>query len=180
MDGVIVDLVGGLAKWHLFECDLMHWPKQEYSLTVGFKKMGFLGKNLLQPLQFVEFYRNLPPSQHWEEIIQILEQRFDRANIVLLSDPKNAAAAEGKRQWIQHWLPDFAIRQAFRFAENKSSFANPHTVLVDDFQLHVDAFKESGGRSILFPQPWNRNFRDFESPYCIEFFKRSVDALLMK
>lgn len=101
------------------------------------------------------FWRTLPLLPWAIELYQ--EIRSVAGEITLITSPSlDSACVKGKVEWIdrQWWIED---KRAYIItpAKNKGLLANPNAVLIDDSERNCSSFIRSGGKGILFPQPWN-------------------------
>lgn len=67
-------------------------------------------------------------------------------------DPKSASA---KIEWLRHHGFMGQRRNDYILTSHKGLLGNPSRVLIDDGDHNIEAFRKSGGQTILFPQPWN-------------------------
>ena len=149
LDGVIVDFVGGIIKWHKLKCtvnDVTEWNAL-YKYWPG---------------TIAEFWEELPES-FWENlnftpegpaIIDLLAEEGIKATI-LTSPPW--AGATGKQRWIQKNLPEYFDHDRYLIGPSKTCVARPGAVLIDDAEHNIDSWVAAGGQGILVPRPWNRN-----------------------
>lgn len=152
MDGVCVDFVSAAIKVN--DGDpikvLAAWPEGAYDITQVME---------IPPDQFwkkvsdagVDFWRGL---NYYPWFWQMYYKLKEMADVVFLSSPsEDVWSAAGKLGWLQD-----RFGKAFRnycLTQLKDLGANPRAILIDDFEVHVDAFRKAGGRAILFPQDWN-------------------------
>jgi len=66
--------------------------------------------------------------------------------VILTSPGEFRYAVRGKIIWINRELPGC---QVF-FSNNKSNYAEPDAILIDDMMKNTGAWKECGGRAILY------------------------------
>lgn len=59
------------------------------------------------------------------------------------------------------WLRDRGFmshrKNDFQIGPRKELMAKSGAILIDDYDVNVDKFRQNGGAAILFPQPWNEN-----------------------
>ncbi len=80
-----------------------------------------------------------------------------------MTAPANTAEClAAKRQWIRQHLP--RLEDELIITKCKWAQAHYQTLLIDDKDKEVNKFKEKGGQTILFPQPWNSNFAYAKRP----------------
>jgi len=109
-----------------------------------------------KPTEFLKanplIFYGLEPYAWAHELIELLQ--VWTANLFICTNALTTKIADIKLSWlINHNLLE---TPNVIFTENKHLFANPHTILIDDYEGNVDKFRENGGEAILFPQPWNR------------------------
>lgn len=77
-------------------------------------------------------------------------------DLILLSCPATFHwSAHGKYHWCIRNFPDVPYISCK--ARYKYKLANPYSILIDDSQSNVEAFREAGGIAYAFPQHWNEN-----------------------
>lgn len=104
------------------------------------------------------FWRNLEWMHDGIEIIQAITSKFKTNQIYLLTTPMpNLESASGKMMWINNNLPIYLKRTIITQAP-KSLLAKSDTLLIDDKDQNIDEFIKAGGRGLLVPRPWNRNY----------------------
>jgi 5'(3')-deoxyribonucleotidase len=161
MDGVLVDFLGGCKKFHHKEYKgHPHEPDKQTEQTSWNIEPVFQmpAKEIWDPLGF-EFWSNLEPQPWMQEIVTLLEDRFGDKNICLLTAPiETYGAIDGKRAWIRKHLPQF--RRRYLVGPAKEFCASNRHALVDDHSTNIEAFKDAGGHTFLFPAPWNRRFKE--------------------
>lgn len=179
MDGVCCDFVASAIKVH----GLNH---KEVMLTWAKSYPG-------------EFYPyrvlDLPRDQFWEKIAEqserfwieleeyewfqhLYETLTSMAKVVFLSSPtKSPASLSGKLHWLQARLGrDF---REFILTPRKHLLAQEHTILIDDFDWHVNSFRHNGGEAVLFPQIWNENhdLKDDPAEFTVSKVKEWIDSI---
>ena len=162
MDGVLCDFVGGVCQ------ALGRRNPYSEARSAGEWEVGRLLN--VPPEAFVDvmsdpsFWAELEWTDDGPEILRLVIGEFGRSNVVLLTDPSDFdAAAVGKLQWVRRnvpWLRVYicnATRPCSRewIGSLKAFLANRDTVLVDDNDQYVEAYKDRGGPAILLPRPWN-------------------------
>ena len=84
-----------------------------------------------------------------------------------LSNPQHFA---GKIQWMQDNLPEW-IQEQYSITPIKHAYAHRDVLLIDDMPENVDKFRDKGGKAILVPRPWNRNYHLDPHPHIEECLK---------
>lgn len=146
---------------------------QKYPVELGYDIVGAYNKlRLGQPthahlpeLNVVEFWKTLPravwaelpKSPQFDCLIKWAENFVGRENVCILTTPtKCPDSLAGKLEWIHKYLPDWLHRQ-YLMGPRKNFCARQDTLLIDDSDHQVDAFRAAGGHAILIPRPWNSN-----------------------
>lgn len=165
MDGVLVDFNGGVCEH--FGKTLPDYPfnpdvqkvQQDWNIEPHF---GMTPAQLWDPLGF-DFWANLAPLPWYQDVVGLLEDHFGEENICLLTSPiRTAGAIDGKISWIRKHLPQY--RRRFLVGPCKEFCAGPSHALVDDHSVNIEKFEDAGGRTFLFPAPWNRRFKEHPVP----------------
>jgi len=98
-----------------------------------------------------DFWATLPDLPWFPDLYHLLN-RFGPVTF-LTSTAGWPAAASGRVKWV---ASKFGTGfQDFILTSRKDLLASPDSVLVDDCQDNIDAFRGAGGRAILIPQRWN-------------------------
>lgn len=149
LDGVIVDFVGGIIRYHGLQCsvnDVTDWNAlyKYWSGTVA-EFWELLPEN---------FWTNLDFTPEGKDIIDFLAEMNIKPTI-LTSPPWTGAT--GKQKWIQQNMPEYFDHDRYLIGPSKTCVARGGAVLIDDAEHNIDPWVEAGGMGILVPRPWNRN-----------------------
>ena len=161
MDGVGVDFIGGVSKFH--HCPIPghpHKPEEQTDQTPWEidEVMGLSPHALWSPLGRT-FWANLKALPHFTSLLLTLEERFGEKNICLLtSPPMTDGSIDGKRDWIKKHMNRY--RRRFLVGPAKEFCAAPDHLLIDDNETNIEKFEEAGGQTFLFPAPWNYRFKE--------------------
>jgi 5'(3')-deoxyribonucleotidase len=151
MDGVLCDFVGAALDLHRRGDALITWPLGEYDIAAV---LGMTENQFWLPIDLsMAFWSTIPACPWFADLVALLDDTGIPWTVATSPSfcPQSAA---GKLQWLQrHFCRDF---RAYMMGPHKPLLALPDTVLIDDCDRNVDAFREAGGRAILFPQPWNK------------------------
>jgi hypothetical protein len=146
-------------------CDVEHHGLSQYRSEWGYDIVR--AANELHP------YRRFTKREFWESLRRrfwstisksspcdhIIERSFELVGedrVCLLSAPTlDPDCLAGKVEWIEAMLPKPLHRQ-YAISPRKHFFARPDTLLIDDKQCNVEAFKAAGGAAFTFPAPWNQ------------------------
>lgn len=147
MDGVIVDLRPPIAD--LSSDDLSAFYRGELKVTTDI----WAGID-------ADWWANLHWTIDGKEILKLCEKWVGKENVVLCSYACNALSAAGKICWIAHEMPDYAFQ--YILTPQKYRCASPRSLLIDDTDKNVAAFRKAGGAALLCPRRWNayRNIAD--------------------
>lgn len=152
LDGVIIDWDRAVQEFHGLE----YQPPQHWNDV--FDIVGLHGPDFWEPIDNAEFWENLPMFSWAESLLAMMENR----HVCLLTSPTIGAA--GYRQnWIQKNLPNYFYEKRYLIGLAKPYCARPNAVLIDDSTNNCEGFKECGGEVILFPQPWNKLGKYYQS-----------------
>lgn len=91
-------------------------------------------------------------EQPWSE--RLVAHCRSLADTVVCTKPlAYGACAAGKLEWcLERDLPVTIVRAR---EANKEVLASPWHLLIDDAEHQVEAFRDAGGRAMLWPMPWN-------------------------
>lgn len=148
LDGVLGDFVGASAKLMGFDPRIV--TTWDYYPLIGTTQEEFWNRI------------HSEGSRFWEEIEpycwakDLYEQCKKIAPTVILTSPSDhPSCVHGKAVWLKKHLG--VGPSGYFMGSSKEFFAGPESVLIDDGDHNVEKFRANGGRSILFPQPWNKN-----------------------
>jgi 5'(3')-deoxyribonucleotidase len=153
MDGVLADFVlgwcsaKGLASPYANGLNGGEWDIA--------KIFGMSGEAFWEPCNSAEFWANLPWTVDGYEILKTCCKAVGRDDVYLLTSPSHSPESwKGKVQWVQEFLPSMQGRMIQ--CNCKHVLARPGYVLVDDCDVNIDRWRESGGVGVLVPRPWNK------------------------
>lgn len=142
MDGVIVDFFKGMKK-----ITGKDPPKsgEEYNI--------YLMDTPIEPFDY-DFWFNLDKTPEADMIINHAIGHFGLEHIIILSKPiKTRGCRDAKEDWIAKHYPDLADNVFL--GKKKWKLASATNILLDDHNENHYEFIKHGGRSVLFPRPWN-------------------------
>jgi len=151
LDGIIADFH---QQWHTM-MGIPYpnpWPAGVWSIA---QVHGISWKDSCRGLN-VNFWNSIPWMPDGREILTLLEEKFGKENICILTSnhvDDAATAAYGKVQWIERELPDYSHRYFLGAA--KDFLAHPGVCLIDDKNENIANFCGAGGEGFLVPRPWN-------------------------
>ena len=102
-----------------------------------------------------DFWRYLDEYPWFQDLYNKLNKI---TQVVFLTTPTNFGyCLEGKLKWLKdRFGEDF---DQYIFTHHKHFVADRQSLLIDDYDSNIDKFEVWGGRGVLFPQIWNRNYR---------------------
>jgi hypothetical protein len=101
----------------------------------------------------IGFFKVLPRIEYGIKLLtELYDQGYNVEILTAVGDFDYEINAEHKRIWVYDNIPfPIEVNTVHKWF-NKSLFANPDTLLIDDRQEGVDNFIEFGGNSILFAE----------------------------
>ena len=153
MDGVLTDFVSG--AFNLFGGT---YREEEYPLGVWdfFEGWGLTKEEFYQRIHACGpyFWTSLKEYPWAKELVSFGSYRglVPRGEMSILTSPSRSPHCySGKVQW----LINHGINLLVTITTNKEQLAQPGRLLIDDNTENCRRFREAGGDSIIFPQPWN-------------------------
>lgn len=154
MDGVLADFNAGIHLAHGKPIPQIGSGPQKWDLE---KTWGITLQEFWAPSNNIEFWAGLPMTPEADLIVDTLEAKVGAKNVALLTNPSLFDGCIGaKRQWVKEYYPELAEQMIFTSA--KSFLATPDTVLVDDSDKNIANFAAAGGKTLLVPRLWNRDW----------------------
>jgi len=153
LDGVCCDFISASLKRINREDLINNWPIGKYNLeeatnisyTEIWKKIDELGS---------DFWRNL---EEYPWFVGMYNELTKIGKVIFCSGPSLCPnSLKGKLEWLQD-----RFGKEFRdyiLTSKKFYLATEKSVLIDDSDENCSSFILNGGKSILFPQKWNKNF----------------------
>jgi 5'(3')-deoxyribonucleotidase len=157
MDGVCTDFAAAGIRVNGYRPEeiLVRWENNFKEEFFPYIVMGIDRDDYWQAIaaQGETFWYNLEAYPWFEKLYTSLCQIAPV--IFLSSSTRTPSCLSGKLKWLQaRFGPAF---QDYIFTAHKQQLANPGALLIDDYEVNVNKFKQAGGNSILFPQIWNSN-----------------------
>ena len=152
LDGVLVDFVGGMCKFHNKE-NPYYKDENHGNFSLG----GLIG---LSNKEFFDVPKSFWSKLEWmpdgKDLLKMIEDTFGKDNCYIatacsLSD----GAADGKREWLRDNLPDYFYKGRYLLGKPKFLMANPNHYLFDDKPSNIEEFYKDGGNGFLIKRPWN-------------------------
>lgn len=157
LDGILVDAVSGFCKVHNKDdpyLDPANWGKHNIDEIWHMTK-----KEFWRPCNKT-FWENLPPMSDANQIYEIVMEFAEENNIVVAVLTKSGlgdGCLQGKKNWVDKHFPKLSKNFWVGFG-TKAIAANPHSILIDDYNKNCDEFVAAQGNCILYPRMWNRNY----------------------
>jgi len=148
MDGVIVNFVDGAIQ--ATGLPITHAEASKWNFHLDYMTNDeFWGK--IQETPF--FWGDLKPYPWAQELVEMCRQV---APVVFCSTPAtDPKCSSQKIEWLRiHGFME-ADGNDYILTHNKGLMGHPSRVLIDDGDHNIKAFDAAGGKTILFPQPWN-------------------------
>lgn len=129
--------------WDIVRAATALHPKRAFS-TEGF--WGCITRNV---------WADAPLSGEFWNLLDRCTKLVGQDHVFILTCPtRDPDSLAGKLEWIQKVLPSKMHRQ-FLIGPPKHLCAKPNSLLIDDRETNVDAFRAAGGHAIIMPRPWN-------------------------
>lgn len=153
MDGVIADFTTAYLELTNSMCmydDIRDW--NIYYYTKQTEEQFWMTVDLAGE----DFWVNIPIYKNAVDMIKKLREK-DHVTILTSVSEKAPIAAIGKIKWLnKHISPMIPIC----IDDKKWKYAGPNTTLIDDKPENIIEFIKCGGKGLLYPQPWNADYRD--------------------
>lgn len=152
MDGVLVDFVSGVAKFH--KINHPYDSQEAWGRWDFYNLIGLSYEEIMSPLT-VEFWANLDWMPGGKKLLEVVEERFGKENICILSNPSGCSKAmEGKLRWLEKHVPEYKSR--YLFGPSKHFAGHINRLLIDDADHNVLDYLKHGFPALLVPRPWNK------------------------
>lgn len=170
MDGVLSDFVGGCEQE--FDCDLSDIDNWGFWSEIGISSNQFWSTIQDNP----RFWFDLDPYPWSRDLVNLCLEKT-QGNVTIITSPDMAAHTYGQKAgWVMKFYPGLA-RKLF-VGPQKHLLAQSNRILIDDSDDNIKKFKKAGGKTITFPQKWNRlNFNfDEVSVNPIGYMEEQIDS----
>lgn len=174
MDGVLVDMVSGAFKsLNITDYKI---PPMEYDMT-KWEGVNLSTRDFWDAIDKTNehFWANLDKYLWSDELVKLCEQYGDL--FILTAPSRNPYCLAGKMMWIKKYYPQL-VRKII-ITPHKYLCAARNRILIDDTDAKIEKFAKHGGKTILFPQLWNKNYKLVNIDK-IEFLKYKFDELRVK
>lgn len=157
IDGVLRDFMRGACIAHGADLDyvLASWRQGVWDdvtriLGGGQEHAFWRPINMYGP----RFWRRLEETPWLYRMISLVESIDPQWHLVTMQSHRSAV--KGTVAWIQdRW----DHHRYYICGVTKRHISGPGRLLIDDKDSNVDEWRDEGGMAVLYPQPWNRNYR---------------------
>lgn len=142
-DGVLADFVSAALLAHDRPETHDEWHYWDF-----YRRWCLTAEDFWRPMRGAAWWFGIKPYPWAADLLKAL------GDVTIVTAPNSdPECPRGKLDWLR---AHFGItHKRVVIAERKEILAHPGTVLIDDYSLNVNNFRDHGGNSILFPQPWN-------------------------
>ena len=178
MDGVLVDFLRRLCAW--FNKENPYSQPRSQGVWDCYKLLGLGPVDIASALNTSRFWREMEWMPDGKDIFTAVARAVGKQNICILTHTSNfPEAAGGKAWWLSEHLPGVPARILFGddAPEAKASKAASDTILVDDSDANVHAYRDECCPAILVPRPWNS--RHVDAGRALELVTRELNELLL-
>jgi hypothetical protein len=149
MDGVLCDLLPGIAELYGRLFDPEDWPPGEYDVSVGFGIPRITLWNHIGKVGGASFWAGLTQTEHYEELVELSRLFALKPPRVLSSPTRFPSSYAGKAAWLIE--RDWQLPNAAFLGAEKWQLSKPGRVLIDDNSDNCIDWEAEGGSAILFP-----------------------------
>ena len=168
MDGVLVDFFTGVNE--IFNITK---PPHKYNWFEDYN----VTRDQLNKVCGARFFSNLDWMSDGREIEEVVRRKFGSENIYLVTLPMpNSESWKGKVNWVNKHLSHYNKRFTISTAP-KSLLAGPNTLLIDDKDENIAEFVAAGGKGILVPRLWNKNYDCQRS--ALDYVEHKLDEIIL-
>jgi 5'(3')-deoxyribonucleotidase len=150
MDGVLANFVSAsitAAHLPIAEEDVVDWDyyKPFCTLNQFWQRIGTLPY----------FWIKLEKYEWADELFKMCSLM---AKTVIATSPSRCSACPSEKvNWLREQGYLTADSTDYMLGPHKELMARENTILIDDSDRNIEAFRAAGGRAITFPQKWNVN-----------------------
>jgi len=152
-----VDMDGVMTYWLKAACDVCGIDIHEKDLYSKLKdenmlldKTGYIKeKDMWSKIDKAgtDFWANLEILPWAKKLIAEMKKLGD---VYFLTSPGTCIPApSGKMEWIEKHFPD--LLEKLIICKDKEMCANKNTILIDDSEKKIEAFRDAGGHAFLWP-----------------------------
>jgi 5'(3')-deoxyribonucleotidase len=160
LDGVLVDFDMGMQRAHNRVIEHDGLGQRPYKIE---KVWGITEEEFWEPTRTAQFWSELDWTPDGIDILNEIETIVGRKQVAILTSPTlDPNCVAGKIQWVIDNIPEYRPRTFV--GSRKEMLAHPDAVLIDDTDYKLDRFVKAGGKGILVPRQWNRNWNVEQEP----------------
>ena len=118
-------------------------------------------------------------TSYGKEMLDMLQVFAGPENVTIFTSVRSAEEVLGKLDWLERETPKIGVLMTVSTNLHKSTkqvCAGPGIILVDDYHVHVEAFRKAGGHGILAPAMHNHMHRS--EP--VKHVRRHIVSLIQK
>ena len=167
VDGVLADLFEAIYRSHgkVYSSDNPECPEGEEGYYVS-ESLGMPIDEVWIP--YVEDYvRNMNKLPEADAIMDIVNVSNRKWNLAFLTQPL-PERLNGKYDWLGRYYPNIP-----RIITDVKTFCctGSDSLLIDDYDQNIRAWKRWGGSVILFPRRWNSRYGEIEGYFPNRFIE---------
>ena len=170
-----LDLDGTLCAMQQAMCerlgmDMGRWPAGEYDLTKVFRQT----ERDLACQWDDAFFEGLMWAKGGIDLYRAARELVGPQNVHVASRLMRTGAG-GKIAWVDKHIPLVVKEGNLHLSLRKAALAAPNSVLVDDNDSEIIAWRDAGGPAILVPRVWNSGWENADAMgMVIELLKGTV------
>ncbi len=155
-DGVLTDFVKGVCEAH--KRPSPYALPENYGIFDMERIWNITVKEFYEPTNTEDFWLNLDLMPDADLIMELLGNIDNFNNIAILTSPSDfGGCITGKRKSIKKYYP--WLEKNLIFTSAKQFLAGPNRILIDDRDKNIEDFEAAGGKGILVPRLWNKDYR---------------------
>lgn len=117
------------------------------------------------------FWVDLEPMPWAFDLMELAQSQAKQVRI-LTAPVQHTNCHSQKAAWIEQYFPQLYKDRAVILAKEKYLLAAAGRMLIDDNEQQTTDFRASSGSSILFPAPYNINYKHSKNP--LEYVERKL------
>lgn len=147
VDGVLCNFIDGIIKSKGLDITHDQWKLNHHI------HLGLTDEEFWDITRVPDWWLNLQPYPWASDLIGLFNDFFD---VVYCTSPSlDSSCPSQKVEWLRRHGFMSETRNDYIIAPKKELLARPDAILIDDSFDNCDRFRLAGGKSIVFPQPWN-------------------------
>jgi len=154
MDGVIVNLVSSLLK--KYNKDYHDSVKPEDIKSFGIHKYVKINRAIYNYFKLPGMFgEELEPFENAISVIKMIAEEYPQTYILTTPHDSSETCERDKKNWVRKHLPFFNTKNII-FSHHKHLLSKPGDIILEDKPLDLKRWKDNGGISICYNQPWNQ------------------------